>query len=71
MSAFVTTRTDISAQARAKPGSAVLRIALMIEDMFERRRSRLALLEMSDEMLKDIGVSRSEAFREANRPFWG
>jgi len=43
----------------------------MIEGAFERRRSRLALMEMSDSQLKDIGISRSEAFREANRPFWG
>jgi uncharacterized protein YjiS (DUF1127 family) len=28
----------------------------------ERRRTRLALLEMTDEQLKDIGLSRSEAF---------
>ena len=38
--------------------------------LLERRRSRLALLEMTDDQLKDIGVSRSEAYREANRPFW-
>jgi uncharacterized protein YjiS (DUF1127 family) len=37
----------------------------------ERRRSRMALMELSDAQLKDIGISRSEAFREANRPFWG
>ena len=43
----------------------------MIEMAVERRRSRLALMELSDTQLKDIGISRSEAFREANRPFWG
>ena len=42
----------------------------MIEMAVERRRSRIALLEMSDEQLKDIGLCRSEAYREANRPFW-
>jgi len=42
----------------------------MIEMAVQRRRSRIALMELSDDMLKDIGVSRSEAFREANRPFW-
>ena len=36
----------------------------------EKRRSRNALLEMSDDQLKDIGLSRSDAFGEARRPFW-
>ncbi|HTV70976.1 MAG TPA: DUF1127 domain-containing protein [Rhizobiaceae bacterium] len=40
------------------------------EGMLERRRSRIALMEMSEAQLKDIGVSRAEAFGEANRPFW-
>ena len=36
----------------------------------ERRRSRLALLEMTDEQLKDIGLSRGEAHREYERHLW-
>ena len=36
----------------------------------ERRRSRRALLEMSDEQLKDIGLSRADAYREAHRRLW-
>jgi uncharacterized protein YjiS (DUF1127 family) len=38
--------------------------------VLERRRGRLALLEMTDEQLKDIGVSRCDAHREGLRPFW-
>ncbi|MGX5841279.1 DUF1127 domain-containing protein [Mesorhizobium sp. ArgA1] len=38
--------------------------------LLERRRGRLALLEMTDEQLKDIGVSRSDAYREGIRRFW-
>ena len=38
--------------------------------MLERRRGRLALLEMTDEHLKDIGVSRCDAHREGIKPFW-
>lgn len=41
-----------------------------IEATFERRRSRRALLEMTDDQLKDIGLSRSEAHEEAYRPAW-
>ena len=36
----------------------------------ERRRSRLALLEMTDEQLKDIGLSRGEAHAEYVRHLW-
>ncbi|RVD40525.1 DUF1127 domain-containing protein [Mesorhizobium sp. M4A.F.Ca.ET.020.02.1.1] len=41
-----------------------------IDRMLDRRRGRLALLEMTDEQLKDIGVSRCDAHREGLRPFW-
>jgi len=34
------------------------------------RRSRLALLELSDEQLKDIGLSRTDAYREGIRSWW-
>ena len=34
------------------------------------RRQRRALYELSDYMLKDIGISRYEAMREAEKPFW-
>jgi uncharacterized protein YjiS (DUF1127 family) len=36
----------------------------------ELARERRALLALSDHMLKDIGISRAEAEREARRPFW-
>ena len=31
---------------------------------------RYTLLELDDRMLKDIGLSRADAWREARRPFW-
>jgi len=34
------------------------------------RAQRRELLGLSDAMLKDIGISRADAQREANRPFW-
>jgi uncharacterized protein YjiS (DUF1127 family) len=71
MSTFSTSRTDVSSHSSASRGSTLLRVVAMIEMAVERRRSRMALMELSDAQLKDIGISRSEAFREANRPFWG
>ncbi|WP_214471911.1 DUF1127 domain-containing protein [Mesorhizobium sp. dw_380] len=45
-------------------------LARWVDYLLERRRSRLALLEMTDDQLKDIGVSRCDAHREGIRPFW-
>ncbi|MER9296200.1 DUF1127 domain-containing protein [Mesorhizobium sp. M0621] len=45
-------------------------LAKWIDHLLERRRSRLVLLEMTDDQLKDIGVSRCDAHREGIRPFW-
>ena len=39
-------------------------------DRHQRSQSRRQLLTMSDEQLKDIGLSRSCAFSEATRHFW-
>lgn len=35
-----------------------------------RARSRAELMTLSDHMLKDIGLSRSEAYREYSKSFW-
>lgn len=34
------------------------------------RRERQQLLELSDHMLRDIGLTRADARCEAARPFW-
>ena len=36
----------------------------------EMRRGRKALLQLSDRQLLDIGITREEALREANRAAW-
>ncbi len=35
-----------------------------------RARQRRRLLELDDRLLRDIGVTRSDALREADKPFW-
>ena len=45
-------------------------LASRLGSLLERRRGRLALLEMTDDQLKDIGISRCDAHREGLRPFW-
>lgn len=41
-----------------------------LEDRLEKRRSRLSLDDLTDSQLKDIGISRADAYREACRSFW-
>jgi uncharacterized protein YjiS (DUF1127 family) len=36
----------------------------------ERADQRHALSELNEHLLKDIGISASEAYREARKPFW-
>ena len=36
----------------------------------ERSRQRKELAQLSPYMLKDIGVSRSDAINEVQKPFW-
>ncbi|MDH3233584.1 MAG: DUF1127 domain-containing protein [Alphaproteobacteria bacterium] len=36
----------------------------------ERSRGRFALAQLDERMLRDIGLSRVDALREASKPFW-
>ena len=36
----------------------------------ERTRQRSALASLEDHMLRDIGITRAEATRECEKPFW-
>lgn len=36
----------------------------------QRRRTRLALAELDDRLLRDVGLSRSDAIAESAMPFW-
>jgi uncharacterized protein YjiS (DUF1127 family) len=37
---------------------------------FAVARERRALMALSDDALKDIGLSRADAYREGTRPIW-
>jgi uncharacterized protein YjiS (DUF1127 family) len=63
-----------SAQAKGDLRSAVRNgFAWVIEALLawhDRARERRALMQLSDQMLRDIGISRARAQGEAARPFW-
>jgi uncharacterized protein YjiS (DUF1127 family) len=49
------------------------RLAAVVEQVLgwhDRARQRRALLRLSDDMLVDIGISRTAALREAGKAFW-
>ena len=58
---------------RAVAGTPV-RVLLKMLDAYlawaEVSRQRRALLALSDDMLKDIGISRAQADIEGSKPFW-
>lgn len=48
----------------------LLRMVRAIEDMLERRRGRHALRRMNDYELRDIGVTRGDAYQESRKYPW-
>jgi uncharacterized protein YjiS (DUF1127 family) len=50
--------------------SAGLSCARTLATWIDRARQRQALADLDDRMLNDIGITRSEARREAAKPFW-
>ena len=42
----------------------------LVSVWLERRRQRRQLETLSEAMLKDIGVSRTDVWRETRKPFW-
>jgi uncharacterized protein YjiS (DUF1127 family) len=51
-------------------GRACERIAEIGLRWIDRARQRRQLAELSDHMLRDLGVSRADAWAEADKPFW-
>jgi uncharacterized protein YjiS (DUF1127 family) len=59
-------------QVRYRPASRALGsdIAELVLTWFERVRQRRQLGQLSDHMLKDIGLSRADVESEMNKRFW-
>ncbi|MBA3446014.1 MAG: DUF1127 domain-containing protein [Pseudaminobacter sp.] len=63
-------RPEAEASVYRGLGHCLRRAIGRIDDWVERRRQRHILAELTDGQLRDIGLSRDEAFREARKPFW-
>ena len=58
----------MSRPAAASSPTAV--VSATLRSWIARPRQRRDLAELEDHLLRDIGVSRHEALREAAKPFW-
>jgi uncharacterized protein YjiS (DUF1127 family) len=50
-------------QAGGRPGG-------VVREWHRRSRDRAKLAMLDDRMLRDIGVTRADVWRECNKPFW-
>jgi uncharacterized protein YjiS (DUF1127 family) len=58
------------AKSRQSPAFSLFYWAALATWYRDRRRQRKALLELDDRMLADIGITKSQAIQEAEKPFW-
>ena len=56
--------------ARGRFGQSAGRIAEIGMTWLDRARQRRRLAELSDHMLRDIGLTRADAWAEVDKPFW-
>jgi uncharacterized protein YjiS (DUF1127 family) len=69
MSAFALPGARVPRRDRVLQKLASVTVARLLR-WHELARQRRTLRTLDDRMLKDIGVTRADAEREASRPFW-
>ncbi|MDQ0326825.1 uncharacterized protein YjiS (DUF1127 family) [Rhodopseudomonas julia] len=67
---FSSVRLSRFHQAQLGMRIVVVRLSSRLALIMQRRRTRRALLSLTDDQLKDIGVSRADAYREGLRRPW-
>lgn len=63
------TRTSLT-RTPATPRSFAREVAELALLWLERHRQRRVLAGLDDHLLKDIGISRADAWQESAKPFW-
>ncbi len=64
---------DFASRVLELPAAALRVVGFALDSLFcmvERFRQREALRAMPDYLLKDVGLSRADVEREAEKPFW-
>ena len=59
-----------AARRDTPPPSRYQRLLGVLKTAWHRHRSREILAQMDDFALRDIGLTRTDAHYEANKPFW-
>jgi uncharacterized protein YjiS (DUF1127 family) len=59
-----------AAQERERPASYLRRALILLGIWRKRLRDRRELALMDERSLRDIGLTRHDAFYEARKPFW-
>lgn len=77
MAHTINTKLITAGSAAAKPVRALAKVRRIIVKCLQiivvwqdRAEQRHALSELNERMLKDIGVSNVDAYKEARKPFW-
>ena len=65
----IETPTSFTAIRKPRPGVRQA-VTMWLRAALRRHRSRVLLATMDDTILRDIGLTRSEAMTEAEKPFW-
>lgn len=52
------------------PTTPRVRWILALARMHDRWRQRQAMRELDERLLRDIGITREQAIKEAQKPFW-
>lgn len=62
--------TILGSRSRRAGALPLLGLARMAVEWYRRAQSRRQLRELDGRLLRDIGLSREVALKEAGKPFW-
>lgn len=63
-------RACVAPTRRRAEANLFLRVAETVATWRERARQRSTLRGLQDDLLRDIGISRADAYEEGRKPFW-
>ncbi len=69
---YVTANSNFRRASGFRPGLgfSLLRISQTLKMWYDRSQERRHLAALDDHLLRDIGINRANACKEASKPFW-